>query len=969
MRYFIAFFLIIQFLLINNINAQKIIELLNYPKDIKSIEKKDFFFPYEDIKVVEVNSLVLDSKAYNIGDKILVELFGEKYMTTIDRIDQNINKTLTIRARFDKYPKGYVILSETDGLIIASIRLPGKNKRYSIKKTSKSGKTYLKRLDIEELNKMKLECGTDFLIDDYPDIDNLDIDSFKEFSKKESKSIAEIGVMIVYTPLSALWAKEFEGSINNTIAQSMAKAQLAMDNSDTNINMTLVHSGLVNHYEEGDYSSVDLRRLTASPDNNPWGETWNDYQIAGIMDEVHDWRDTYGADLVALFGLASDVGGVAWLLRRRIGREDRGFSFTRVQQASWTYTHVHEMGHNMGCHHHKEQNVQPGPTNWADWSANNWSAGWRWEGSDENMYCSVMTYEAGIYFDDGINATRVPYFSNPDVEHLDTPTGHAADGDNARTLREVRGVVENYREKTSPERYTLTLNSNPDDGGIVLGNGNFADETHVNVAAFEKYNYKFVNWTDEDDNIVSEDKSFHFDMPDEEITLTANFASKDLFFTFNVKNQFDNPVKDANITVSPIKIGQPPAKKSNNNRKESYGGVYEIKKYPQKIYYKEKKMLPNKNSFEVQEKGEWIHWDDGENVNSSGPNRPFTFSVASRWEAEDIKDYKGKIISDIRFFPHYEDCEYTIKIWVGEHPSVAYSQKIEDIILEESNRIKLDTPFVIDASDELWFGLKVETEGGQPIGTDSGPAVEGKGNMIRWHGMWRKLTDLNETLDFNWNLHAFVKDIELVTDINGQANHLTADGFFVYNVKKDKHKPAKSSFGIEDEDVVINVLLELKTYNLELKANPKEGGIVLGEGDYPENEEVIIKADPAEGYEFINWTDTLNNEISDYKEFTFEMPDDNITLTANFEELVYDKIFTTQKLKIFPNPAGNKIFVEADQIISEIKFININGQLVKSVHENSNKSEVDIIDLPEGNYLIQVVVGDKKITEWIQITR
>jgi hypothetical protein len=93
----------------------------------------------------------------------------------------------------------------------------------------------------------------------------------------------------------------------------------------------------------------------------------------------------------------------------------------------------------MGCHHAKTQNYQPGPGIFS------YSAGWRWTDANGGNYCSVMTYESGSYFADGVTHTRVPYFSNPTISYLGMPTGNAVDADNARTLRETKGVVAAYR--------------------------------------------------------------------------------------------------------------------------------------------------------------------------------------------------------------------------------------------------------------------------------------------------------------------------------------------------------------------------------------------------------------------------------------------------------------------------------------------------------------------------------------------
>jgi gliding motility-associated-like protein len=206
----------------------------------------------------------------------------------------------------------------------------------------------------------------------------------------------------------------------------MDKSQLALDNSNSLLTLELVHTAEVDYTEldTGD----DLDNLTYTSD--------------GIMDNVHILRDAYAADLVILLEHITFTGGLAWLLNNSPengGSPTYGFSLSRVQQASWTFTGVHEIGHNMGLGHSKIQNTQPGP-GWYDYSA-----GWRWTGNDLGEYCSVMAYESGSYYDDGISHARVPYFSNPNITHQGVLTGDAADGDSALSLRKTKMAVSRYR--------------------------------------------------------------------------------------------------------------------------------------------------------------------------------------------------------------------------------------------------------------------------------------------------------------------------------------------------------------------------------------------------------------------------------------------------------------------------------------------------------------------------------------------
>lgn len=140
-------------------------------------------------------------------------------------------------------------------------------------------------------------------------------------------------------------------------------------------------------------------------------------------------RDAYGADLVVLLGDFSFTGGVAFLLDTPAGLPEMAFSLTRVQQASWTYTVVHEIGHNMGCHHHKEQNQFANPGIFP------YSAGWRWVGNDGITYSTIMTYQSGEYWEDSITSVDIGYFSDPDILFQEIPIGDAVKANNARTLR------------------------------------------------------------------------------------------------------------------------------------------------------------------------------------------------------------------------------------------------------------------------------------------------------------------------------------------------------------------------------------------------------------------------------------------------------------------------------------------------------------------------------------------------------
>lgn len=410
-------------------------------------------------KDVTINPILQNPEGLGAGDIININLFENKnYYGYIDLIDVNLNGTIAVRGKIEDFHYSYFTVSTTENLSLASISIPEKSEFYMVKPEVYSQNHYLLQMNQSLMSIINNESP--MLSGDFIPNSNRYNRNFLNHGDKRDNEIVNVDLMIVYTPAAYNWAFYNAGGINNLISQSMQKASLTLENSNTLMTMTLVHSGEVDYIETGN-PSVDLVRLTATPDYIPGGEEYYDgYYIPGFMEEIHDWRDLYGADLVALLADEPGAGGMAWLLSSTEGYPELAFSLTRVQQAHTSFTLIHELGHNMGAHHHKEQSFQPGPTLWFDWPENVWSAGWRWTVDDYGHFCTVMTYEQGYFYDDGIDHTAIAHFSNPDIVHYNIPTGHPLDGDNARTIRELRNVIADYRPGSDSPRNLTALHNN-----------------------------------------------------------------------------------------------------------------------------------------------------------------------------------------------------------------------------------------------------------------------------------------------------------------------------------------------------------------------------------------------------------------------------------------------------------------------------------------------------------------------------
>ena len=384
---------------------------------------------------VEVDSALGDRNAVREGMRITLPApEGRSLHGVVDSISRPGGERSVLRGQIDETPFGhFTIAIDPEGRQVASVHLNEWNQEYFVRHDPGTDSHVLRVIDLDDLPEyapcetcsrhMETESsGIDF--------ESSDSDEGSETGTVDSDALdlTVIDVMVVYTPAAMSWADDKDDGIEAVVLDAMARAQFAMDNSEGLVEFRLVHSAFVDYVEDGD-AETDLLRLTETHDE------W-----AGYLNEVHEWRDQYGADLVSMFvGENVNYGGVAWILQEIEGDPGGGFSISRVTQAALHYTHAHEMGHNLGLAHDV---ANAGVDGLFDYSY-----GWRWTGSDDEEYRSVMAYLPGA---------RVPFFSNPDVSHLGAPTGDAEFADNARTIRESRHVIAGYRDPAA-EAVALAL--------------------------------------------------------------------------------------------------------------------------------------------------------------------------------------------------------------------------------------------------------------------------------------------------------------------------------------------------------------------------------------------------------------------------------------------------------------------------------------------------------------------------------
>jgi len=76
---------------------------------------------------------------------------------------------------------------------------------------------------------------------------------------------------------------------------------------------------------------------------------------------------------------------------------------------------------------------------------------------------------------------------------------------------------------------------------------------------------------------------------------------------------------------------------------------------------------------------------------------------------------------------------------------------------------------------------------------------------------------------------------------------------------------------------------------------------------------------------------------------------------------IIDNFELNNSIKMYPNPAGNNLFIDSKTPITKIQIYSLLGQLVKE--KNSNLRRISLRDLNSGIYMIKIFANDKSVTK------
>ena len=264
-----------------------------------------------------------------LSEKVLIEMPGAGKLLSKRIFSQDLGRgNFSWNGRILNSQTGYLTFSTVDGKFSGSItRLGESSYRFSGSITG---------LDFEEVKEFS-PCGGCVVESSLPPDPRYSAVPAKSWHNGEAHLI---DILVVY-PTAVRSEAGNTSDVEATIASAVADSNLCYRKSLVPIQLRVVHMAEVNYTPTGTLN-IDLDRLKEKND--------------GYIDEVHDLRDQYGADLVCLLTTDSDFGGLASTMKRpTLGFESSGFNVNVWDQlGAPNYTLAHEIGHNMGCLHNRE---------------------------------------------------------------------------------------------------------------------------------------------------------------------------------------------------------------------------------------------------------------------------------------------------------------------------------------------------------------------------------------------------------------------------------------------------------------------------------------------------------------------------------------------------------------------------------------------------------------------------------------
>lgn len=349
----------------------------------------------------------------NAGEPITLDLRGDGEFLPLLRVplDFSLGEAESWYGEFPGKPGAYALFVRHDGVISGKVLIPNEG-LFEILEAG-NGAYIVRELDDEALPPCGNTAAHRVAAPPHEQLDEAALAA----SSPDRGTFIFVDVLLLYTANARLGAGG-TANIESQLNLAIADANLAYASSG--ITMRIRAAAMIEVvYTESNSLSTDLGRLANASD--------------GHIDNAHTLRNEYSADMVQLITAAAAGGacGVGYLMTFvSPSFQSSAFSVTARTCLS-NQTLAHELGHNQGCAHDRDNSGSPG--------AFPYSYGHR---DAAAAYRTIMAYAPG---------QRVKLFSNPNVNFPNgQPSGVPVESPlsayNALSLELAAPTVANWRQ-------------------------------------------------------------------------------------------------------------------------------------------------------------------------------------------------------------------------------------------------------------------------------------------------------------------------------------------------------------------------------------------------------------------------------------------------------------------------------------------------------------------------------------------
>ncbi len=381
--------------------------------------------------------------------------------------------------------------------------------------------------------------------------------------------------------------------------------------------------------------------------------------------------------------------------------------------------------------------------------------------------------------------------------------------------------------------YTISISADPSDGGVVNGGGSFQESQYCTVIATANDGYTFTNWTEDTDE-VSTDANYTF-IVNGNRTLKANFRAQLL-------NEYT-----ISLSANP-----------NNGGSVSGGGTYQEGESCTVS-------ATSNNGYT------FTNWTEDGNEISTDANYSFNVNsnrvLVANFTILPPNSYAinvsanpsdGGTVSGGGTYQQGQSCT----IIATNNESHTFTNWTENgNVISTNNRYT----FTVNANRTLVANFTANAPNQHTISVSANPA---EGGTVSGGGIYQQ----GQTC----TVYAHANSSFSFTNWTENGNVVSTNANYSFTVSGNRNLVAH--FTAQSPN----------TYVISVSANPSNGGIVNGGGNYEQGQQCVVEADPNQGFTFIHWMEN-GNVISTSNRFTFSVSC-NRSLVAIFKAVAPNNI-------------------------------------------------------------------------------